>query len=364
MYSNRKTILFIAGAKPTYPRNSGILELLRKNYDVIEITSPASSYIFRFPIVFLKFLFRRRRHFDAIFVSWMGHPIVPFLKIFSRKPIVFDAFLSLFDSICLERRKYKPSSFQGRLIFWLDKISCKLASIVVIDTNTHAAWFTKTFGIPRKKIKTFYICADVNFFTDKEEEMTDDLFVVEFHGGFIPLQGVPVILQAAKILSTHKDIVFRFLGNGPELSQMKKMTDEMHLVNVEFFEKFVPLTEVADFIQKSNVALGIFGLMGKTYRVIPNKAYEGMATRRAVVTVDSPAAREILTNGKDSLLSKPGDPKDLSEKILRLKNDPKLRAKIAEEGYNTFKRVCDPELRLGQINDFINEAISIHENRS
>ena len=355
---SQKTILYIAGAKPTYPRNANALRMLRKSFTVREITSSTSAYWQRFFLIGVKFLLTRKRDVDVIYIGFMGQPIVFLVRLFTRKPIVFDVFISLYDSICLERQSFKPSSLIGIFLHWLDKKSCQLSSFVICDTKTYASWFVRTFQLDPKCIGHFYICADASIFHPLPKKRDDDRFVVEFHGGYIPLQGVKYIIRAAEILMPHHDIYFTFLGAGRDLSKAKKLVEDLKLKNITFFDRFVPLSEVPQFISDADVALGIFGTTGKTLRVIPNKAYEGMACRRAVINANSAAAREIFTDGENVLLVPEGDPEKLAEAILKLKHDDNLRGSIAESGYKLFQDVCDDSKRTQQLKSFVEKACS------
>lgn len=352
-------ILFIAGAKPSYPRNAGALKMLREKFEVSEITSAASTYFLRFPQVALKFIFSRK-NVDAIYVGFMGHPLVVLARLFSRKPIVFDVFISLYDSICLERRTVAQGSLLGKMIFLCDKIACQLSDVVIVDTATHAEWFAKTFNLPPEKIKVFYICADETLFkpqTIERDAKYADKFVVEFHGGFIPLQGVEFIIRAAEKLKDRSEIFFRFLGRGRDLPAAKKLAQKLAVVNIEFIDDFVPLEKVPTFINESDIALGIFGLPEKTARVIPNKAYEALACHKPLITADTVAAREIFRDRDNVLFCKAGDPADLAAKILELRNDPALRVALAERGSETFAKVCNYDERRDYLAKIINETI-------
>jgi glycosyltransferase involved in cell wall biosynthesis len=70
--------------------------------------------------------------------------------------------------------------------------------------------------------------------------------------------------------------------------------------------------------------------------VIPNKAYQALACGRALITGDTPAARELLRDGVDALLVPPGDPRALAHAVRRLAGDAALTARIAEAGRETY----------------------------
>ena len=77
-------------------------------------------------------------------------------------------------------------------------------------------------------------------------------------------------------------------------------------------------------IQAAGCALGIFGTGAKAARVIPNKAFQAIACATPLITADTPAARELLTDGHDALLVPPGDPEALAAAVRRLAADRAL----------------------------------------
>ena len=100
-----------------------------------------------------------------------------------------------------------------------------------------------------------------------------------------------------------------------------------------------------------------FGIVEKTQRAVPNKAYEAVACRKPVISADTKAMREIFQDKYDILFCRAGDPQDLADKIVLLKNDEKLRNTIAENGYRTFQRVCDFDSRVKQLTGFVLESV-------
>jgi glycosyltransferase involved in cell wall biosynthesis len=83
--------------------------------------------------------------------------------------------------------------------------------------------------------------------------------------------------------------------------------------------------------------LGVFGGSDKAKRVIPNKAFQALACGVPLVTADTPAARELLTDGSDALLVPPADPEALAAAIRRLAADGALAAGIAAGGLETYR---------------------------
>jgi glycosyltransferase involved in cell wall biosynthesis len=358
MPQKKPTILYIAGAKPSYPRNANALAMLRESFTVCEITSSLNAYWQRFPVVMLRFIFARKE-FDAVYVGFMGHPIVFFVHLFTRKPIIFDAFISLYDSICFERKSFSPSSLRGRLMYWIDKYSCHLSDVVILDTHTHADWFVNTFQLPPEKLRVFLICADPRLFKPFSRVGSHHSIVVEFHGGFIPLQGVEYIIRAVKLVHTeYRDVTFHFLGIGRDLQAAKDLTRELKLRNIIFHDYFAPIQEVPRFINDADIALGIFGTVEKTAKVIPNKLYEAMACRKPVISADTVALREIFHDEKDVLMCEVGNPHELAHRILRLIRDTKLRERIARAGYARFKEVCDVPTRTTQLSEIVSSTLS------
>ena len=84
-------------------------------------------------------------------------------------------------------------------------------------------------------------------------------------------------------------------------------------------------------------ALGIFGTGDKAARVIPNKVFQALACACPVITGDTPAARELLTDGADALLVPPGDARALAGAVRRLASDDGLAGQLAAAGRATYE---------------------------
>lgn len=344
-------ILFISGREPAYSRNSTILKGLRmNNVEIIECTDSSKNYFVRYIKVLIKFLLKRKNDFDIIFIGFLGQPIVPIIRRLSNKPIMFDVFISMYDTICFDRKKLKPESVGGKFLHWLDKHSCDLADKVLLDTNAHIDYFVEEFHLDRKKMYRVSVGTDDKIFYPKDDNTQNSKFMVEFHGSFLPLQGVQCIVKAAKILE-NDDIYFRIIGKGYTYKDVLKLSKELETKNITFIDP-VKYEELPENIARADICLGIFGETNKARRVIPNKVFETIAMKKPLITMDSQAVRELLVDKKNCLLCDP-NPESLAGAILELKNDKYLREKIADNGYIAYIENATPNIIGRQITNII-----------
>lgn len=341
-----KTIAFFGIYDPNYSRNRVLMKGFEENgWKVIECRVDPRQYrgLKKYFKLFQLGIAMRRQKIDLVLVAFPGQTVVPLARLIFGKKIIFDAFTSLYDSNVFDRKLYGSRSFQGIRDYLLDWSALHMADSILSDTEGNAKYMSDLFNVP----KNIFIRVFVGSLAESSGTHTvaSNLFTVFFYGHFIPLQGVEWIIRSAKVLQDKKDIHFRLVGNGQDYVRIKKLTLELNLTNVEF----LPIMSYSELIKLQNeasVVLGIFGTTAKASRVIPNKVYDGLAGNKALITEDSPAARELLTDYSTVLFCKAGDPVNLAEKILYLKNNPNIRLKIATAGNNLIssfssKRIVD-----------------------
>ena len=345
------TICYFGSYNKEYPRNRTIIKGLIKNGDKIcECHSDKSILSGRWVILFLSFL---KIKCEVIIVGFPGHTDV-FLawilaKIFHKK-LVFDAFISLYDSRCYDRKDFLPSSWQGKVLWLVDKISCTLPDKVLLDTKTHINYFSQEFDIPVDKFIRVFVGTDEDIFIPKAH-ISKKSFVIGFHGSYLPAQGVEYILEAAKLLKD-KPVIFSLLGNGQEYGKIRDTANKLSLTNVKFLSK-TPYEKLPDFVSQCDIYLGgHFGLTPKAFRVIPNKVFEAIAMRKPVIIGRSPATEELFTDNIDCLMVKHGDPSSLVDAIKLLVEDQELREKISGNAFGFFwEKLTSVKIARGLISD-------------
>lgn len=344
----------------TYGTDYSRIKILRRGMEKsgIEVFDCSSKIkgLMCYLIVFAKFLLTKSKC-DLIVVGFFGQPLIPFIKLFTRKRIVFDAFMSAYNTLAEDKKIVKKKSIWGKMLFWLDKYSCNKADIVIVDTYEHINYFCKTFGLDKQKFRRIFVGADENYFYPRKKNKSK-YFSIYFHGNFIPLQGTRHIVEAARLLKG-EGISFTIIGRGQNFDTDFKFAKGIGASNIDFIEP-QPLKELPRYMGKADICLGIFGDTEKAGLVIPNKAYETLAMGKPLITADSKAVHELLIHKVNVYLCKKGNAKAIANAILDLKNNPSLCKKIGKNGYTVFKKKCSTLVIGQQLKNVLEQTISMN----
>jgi glycosyltransferase involved in cell wall biosynthesis len=368
-----------------YPRNAVVISGLRQNgVEVIECHFALWKEGFRYnkltllsglggklrflgrillayPTVISRYLFIGEH--DAVVVGYWGHIDIFFLAPFAklkRKPIIFDAFFSLYDTAISDWKLAPKNSLLARLCHFVDRSACRLATLVLVDTEAQRDFFCQELGVAKEKVHWLYMGADESSFAPYPESPRSGPLRVLYVGNYVPLHGVPIILQAARLLD-REEIEFWLIGeNHLEDPILKDLLSHLNPERVRFYP-WMPPQELRVKIGEADVCLGVFGTSDKAKRVIPGKAFLALAMGKPLITGDSLAARELLKDGENAILCEMGSSQALVDAILRLQRDRPLRQRIGEEGRKLFRNQCRPQVLGTRLAHFIQGTLNGRE---
>jgi glycosyltransferase involved in cell wall biosynthesis len=281
-------------------------------------------WLLAYPGLILGYL-RLPRH-DRVLVGYLGQLDVLVLWLFARLrrvPVVWDAFLSLHDTVVDDRALVPPRHPLARLLFAWEWLAARAASRVLLDTRAHAGAFASAFGLPPERVAAVFVGVEPELFPpipSHPRGAGDESIRILFYGQLIPLHGVETILSAAR-MAREEPFDWVLIGQGQEEERMRRMLDEEPLERLRWIP-WVPYEELARWIGDADVCLGIFGASGKAARVIPNKVFQAVAAGRPLVTRDSPAIRELLAGPEvhpGVYLVPPADPGALLAALRRFR---------------------------------------------
>ena len=325
-----KSICFFGSYNKTH-RTHSLMAGLRAHDLVVEECYDNSRKPMKYLRLFAKH-WKLRHAYDYLMVGFPGHGLMLLARLITRKPIIFDPFISLYNTTVEDRGHATKWSLKAWRASLLDTWSMRMADIVLADTQAHVEYYVSTFRVSRKKCIVVPVGANDAFmkaYTKNEPRQSDAPFSVRFYGTFSPLQGVSAIVSAAALLRNESDIVFTLLGHGQTLADAKALHATLQVPNLSFVESRVPIDELVQFIQEADVCLGIFGGTAKTKMVVPHKVYDALALGKVVLTADTPAIRTFFTHKENIVVCKDADPEDIARHIVELRDNAALRAHIA-----------------------------------
>ena len=305
-----RRILYVATKNSDYLRLVQEIELLRKAGNTVTvISSDKKSYIKRLMYVYRRLLSVDMNDFDMSFIGFAPQLVIPlFRRKLRKKPLVMDFFISMYDTLCFDRKIFGKKSLMGQLLRLVDKRTLAAADLAICDTKAHGSYFCREFGFPSDKMSVLYLEADSSIYYPREVPKNKD-FTVLYFGSVLPLQGVDVILKAIDLLKDEEGLRFIFVG---PLGKDNVPVGE----NITEYISWLSQDELAEKIASADLCLaGHFSSsIMKAKRTIPGKAYIYHAMGKPMILGDGPANHELFReDGESVYFCKMGDPISSSE---------------------------------------------------
>ena len=269
-----------------------------------------------YPALIYRYL-RAPQH-DVVVIPYLGQFDVlvfwPFARL-KRKPVVWDMFLSLYDTVVNDRQMVSKWTPPAMFLYGLEWLGCRAASRVLLDTKAHAAYISELFSLPSGRADAVPVGAETTVFVRQApREPHDGPTRVLFYGQLIPLHGIETILEAA-LSERGRAHAWHIIGKG---QQSKLVKDSLAGANASHIvhDDWVPYDSLISAIAQTDICLGIFGSSRKAASVVPNKVYQCLAAGRTVITRQSPAMNEVFPAKTAGLMLVPdADPAALLDAI-------------------------------------------------
>ena len=342
-------VCFFGAYDREYPRNRILRAgLERSGVEVLEARVPERRAWRRYPELAAAFA----RHVDGagvLIVPEFRHKDMPLGRLLAgRRTLVFDPLVSRHDTLVQDWGIHAGGSWQARWNRILDRWALSLADLVLCDTWAHGALF-ESLGVPRERLARVLVGAEDAFFRVGPPAAPDPVRVV-YLGGFLPLHGVPLVIEAlAKLERGHLGLPryeVALGGKGIEFELARALAAREKLERVEF-PGAIPYAEAPRVLADAHVVLGAFGAGEKAGRVIPHKVYQGLAAGRAVLTGDGPGLREVFDPGMHLAAVRRGDSDAIAEALRDLIASASRRESLGAAGRRRALEVATPE-RVGE----------------
>lgn len=273
---------------------------------------------------------------------------IPYPSIFSNfivrflywgKPIISDAFISVYDSAVNDRMLTK--GFKAKILFYLEKWSFQCANSILVDTDLNSQHYTKLFHLKQNLFVSSPLYTYEPPFNESRSPADRKKFRVLFIGNMVPLHGVEVIAQTIRILKAHENIEFRVIGDGQDTPKLEKLLQDKE-GSVSWIRGWLDEKKIAKEITDSDICLGVFSNHKKAQRVCPYKIYQYAYFEKPIVSALNAWSQTVP---KDTILTvAPDDPIELSTAILQLYETASRRELLGKNAKRFYENTLSNEL--------------------
>jgi glycosyltransferase involved in cell wall biosynthesis len=176
-------------------------------------------------------------------------------------------------------------------------------------------------------------------------------FLIGYIGVIGEQEGLDLLLESAKYLvSKRDDVQFGIVGDGTHLNNIKSLCEDMGLSSYFDFYGRVDDKMMLDVLNTADVCVNPDKPTAMNDLSTMNKIMEYMALKKPIV-------QYTLKEGKfsaqeASLYANNTDPIDFANKIIKLLDDPSLRATMGEYGYERVKKELSWEFESKKLVNF------------
>lgn len=358
---NKVWALGIGASGTGYPNATGVIALLsrKKGWQVVDCVRwmPGDVQLWRLAkgsakergrilsvlvrrLVFLPFDLVRARLADVtVFAPYPALFLLAAARCLPRRVrprIVADCFISIWDSGFSDRMVTASGGWLAFAVKRFESWCLGAADAIVVDTVENRVLFERDLALDPRKIHVLPLSVDVSKLISLEPPSiaSSRPLRVLYVGTFVPLHGVPVIIDALKLLSGGDNVEIRVVGDGQDSECLQDAMRDGFACKVEWVREWQSLDGLVDHYAWADVCLGVFGSGGKASRVLPFKVYAALAAGRAVVTqqqMGSPIAE------RPPAITCQSDGASLAETLRCLASDPSGVMTLALAGRRFFR---------------------------
>jgi len=270
------------------------------------------------------------------------------LHVHLEKPLIYAILLKiLLPKILIVYHEHgmiipEYQTSKGPFVYiFLIKISRRFINKYIVLSDYIKKIYLKKIKINKKKIVKLPNSIDLKKFNvqnkkkfnveinKKNLKINKDDFVIGFVGSLRKVKGCEYLIKSLPYLNFKYKVLVA--GNGPLLKDLKKLAKEKGLKDKVFFMGFV--SNMPKFYFLLDVLV-----IPSTRESFSLALIEAQSSGIPVIVSDVPSMRENILDEQKSILFKPKDPIDLSNKIIKIKQNILLREKIIREGLKNKER--------------------------
>jgi glycosyltransferase involved in cell wall biosynthesis len=351
-------------------------EKLSHNLYVHRLSGNVNKYILNiinFPAFFSPFWINkitnivRKYSIDIIIVRDL--PLSPAAYIAAKatnKPVVMDMaenYPALIKSTWTYRGP-KPIDYIVRnpaLLKWLERLIIPFLDGVLVVSRYSGKRIEKIC----KNQQKVWIVSNTPIIHDSNEHLqkigithrirSNSSFILLYVGFIEAHRGLEIPIKTVSLLAEiMPDILLVIVGKGSFESRLKDLVIDLGIENNVIFTGWIPHNQVPSFINIADVCLIPHYVTEHTDTTFPNKIFDYMAQRKAVIVTQSRALSEIVENANCGLTYKDNSPESLCNAIRKL-FDVRVRKTLGDNGWAAIQKELNWNHDKIRLLDAINE---------
>lgn len=315
-----RNVAFITVKNKEYIRTAQIAQMLEQeagNYKIYtsEKNSPATRAIdIRRRLKNISF-----EDVDVVILGFLPQLIIDAVskKIPEGTVVVAEMFLSLYDTVVLDRQLVRKDGIISGICRRLDEKTVEKADLVVTDTKADATFFSSEFGKNTTKFETLYLEAQELPLPAESSLFPKTSKTVLYFGTGLPLQGTNYVIQAFRELT--EKYGYKCIYIGGRRSMTRQNADYLKKGSITYIE-WLTKDKLFEIIMQADICLaGHFDPnIDKADRTIPGKAYIYEKAGKPMILGDTTANHELFSSDNRHIFVKRGDFKKIVEAVIAL----------------------------------------------
>jgi glycosyltransferase involved in cell wall biosynthesis len=180
-----------------------------------------------------------------------------------------------------------------------------------------------------------------------------DGFVVSYFGTLGEANDLSQVVEAAPLVN---GVTFVLLGDGKRRPQLEELARRRGARNVLFRNPRPDKASVARLAAASDACLTMFKDVPVLATASPNKLFDTFAAARAAIVNTPGWMRQLVEENEAGLFVRPGDARDLAEKVAWLRDHPEEVERYGRNARRLAEREFDREVLAARALSLLQEA--------
>jgi len=269
----------------------------------------------------------RNKKFDFIFTIFHPFHMAPNAAVSIGEKLGIPVIVKIDDAVYEKSTGLK--SIQRKVEKILSAKTLNKSSKILVANNETKEIVNEFYDVSPEKIEIMPNGIDTKIFHTNVVKKSK---MILFSGVMYNHRGIDVLLNAAPtVIKKIPEVKFVLLGDGPELDNLKKITENLKIEQNVDFKGWIKRDEVMNYLADASIAIGPLRSTTVTKNALPIKVLEYMASSLPILSQKDTLANDVLVDDENGYSVT--DPEDLATKIIHILENNEKRIKMGTKSY-------------------------------